>query len=180
MLSNILCKHDLVTLYDASCGCIITVNLLIAGLWEFFIYIKLTLWYAIVNLYLIIVSGWDFRHRINRAKERNFCGTVSIMAVCFPLEIVPVFTLNIFQVLNENFFFLLPALMGFLLFNAYLLRYWWSWAFLYIYWTFVFIFLRIACCYFDHFSIEFKDFFHLINLYQHIIDWWLLSFIMNV
>lgn len=105
MLSNILCKHDLVTLYNASCGCIITVNLLIVGLWEFFIYIKLTLWYAIVNTYLIIVSGWDFRHRINTAKERNFCGTVSIMAVCFPLEIVPVLTLNIFQVLNENFFY---------------------------------------------------------------------------
>ena len=136
------------------------------------------------NIYLIIVSGWDFRHRINTAKEKNFYSTVSMMAVCFPsvsipLEIVPVFTLNIFQVLNEKFFLLL-ALMGFLLFNAYLLYYWWSWAFLYIYWTFVFIFLRIACCYFDHFSIEFKDFFHLINLYQHIIDWWLLSFIMNV
>ena len=40
--------------------------------------------------------------------------------------------------------------------------------FVYIYWTF--IFLRIACCYFDHFSIGFKDFFHLINLYECIID----------
>lgn len=35
---------------------------------------------------------------------------------------------------------------------------------LYIYWTF--IFLRIISVILIHFSIGFKDFFHLINLYE--------------
>lgn len=113
-------------------------------------------------------------------QQKNFYGILSIMTDRFSLEIIPVYMLYISQVLSETYFLPLAFLWvrDIIFAVECILYYWWSWTFLYIYWTF--IFLRTACCYFDHFSIGFKDFFHLINLYECIIDWWLLSFIMNL